>query len=99
MPWEEGSDQRHLWRHMDVPEWTGTCVKFQQGRLLMQRYQFIATYFEGHVTYFYHVETGKHKSKILAERMVEHVKTCAICIAEERLGDEEFYGVYKTDAR
>jgi hypothetical protein len=80
---------------MDVPPWVGTCKKFQEGRLLMQRYQFLATYFEGHATYFYHADTGKRKAKILAKRMVEHAKTCAICIAEDRLLEEDFYGVYK----
>ena len=95
MPYEPGSDQRHLWRKMNVPEWTGTCVKFQQGRLLMQRYQFTVEYFRSHDLYAHHSETGTHKSRILAGRMVEHAKGCAICIAEQRFNEEHFYGVFK----
>ena len=95
MPWEAGVNQQHLWRRMNVPEWTGTCRKFQQGRLLMQRYQFIAIYFESHDLYAHHTETGKKKSKILAGRMVEHARKCAVCTAEERFNEEHFYGVYK----
>ena len=99
MPWEKGTDQREFWRRMDVPTWTGTCQKFQQGRLLMQRYQFVASHATGHVTYSYHVETMTKKSRILAKRMVGHAKACAKCIAEERLREEDVYGVYKSDAR
>ena len=95
MVWEEGVNQQHLWTRMNAPEWTGTCKKFQQGRLLMQRYQFIANYYELHDLYAEHSKTGKEKSVVLARRMVDHAKTCAICIAEGRLNEEHFYGVYK----
>ena len=95
MPWVEGSDQREHWRRMDVPPWVGTCQKFQQGRLLMQRYQFVASHATGHATYEYHVETVTNKSRVLAGRMIEHARNCAVCTRENRLGEEDFYGVYK----
>jgi hypothetical protein len=61
----------------------------------MQRYQFVAVTFASHMTYAHHAEVCKKKSRILAQRMVEHAKTCARCIAENRLTEEDFYGVYK----
>lgn len=95
MPWVKGSDQRDNWHHMNVPPWTGTCAKFQQGRLLMQRYQFIHNYFKGSDLYAHHSVWAKERSVELAKRMVEHAKNCAVCMRENRLREDDFYGVYK----
>lgn len=91
MPWIEGVNQQDNWFHMDVPPWTGTCAKFQQGRLLMQRYQFVAERSRDPLI----AERVRDRSKILAERMRDHAINCAVCLREKRHLEEDFYGVYK----
>lgn len=95
MPRTPGVNSQHLWNKMDVPEWTGTCVKFQSGRLLMQRYQFTANYYKGNKVYGYLYEWAMERAKILAQRMKDHASACQICLQEKRFEDPNFYGVYK----
>jgi hypothetical protein len=95
MPWIKGVNQQDNWVGMDVPPWTGTCTKFQKGRLLMQRYQWVSATYSGHVTYGFLAQRVRDRSKILAQRMQDHARNCAICTREQRLSEEDFYGVYK----
>lgn len=95
MTYGDGINKQNLWRNMDVPEWTGTCQKFQQGRLLMQRYQYTANYAKATKHYKHMEKRTREKSVELARRMFEHAKNCATCQQERRLDDQNFYGVYK----
>jgi hypothetical protein len=95
MTYGDGINKQHLWRSMDEPPWTGTCAKFQQGRLLMQRYKYVANYAQTTKHYKHKTERMRENARILAGRMFEHAKECQICLRERRLDDENFYGVYK----
>lgn len=61
----------------------------------MQRYQFTVNLYNGHRLYDHHAVSGREKSVILAKRMVDHARNCAVCQAENRFNEEFFYGVYK----
>jgi hypothetical protein len=95
MTYTPGVNQQQHWRSMDVPQWTGTCRKFQQGRLLMQRYQWTANYAQTTRHYKHMSERMRERAIILAKRMFDHAKECQVCLQEGRLNDEHFYGVYK----
>ena len=74
------------------------CYRLKMARLRMQQYKITADRFPPGAyedRYANQREIAEERSRVLAKQMVHHAKTCRLCVKNNEIEYEDFYGLGK----